>query len=90
MATNELAHWGHAVLFKDDWERNLGSLGTYIQEVRVTIGTEAGYLYQANWDAGNKTYAQILSEYEGTSSSGCCRSPPNGGRSEVAPRVVGA
>lgn len=64
MAAKELTHWGHAILLEDDWECNLGSLGAYVHEIRVTIGAETGRLYQVSWGAGNETYSKILTGHD--------------------------
>lgn len=36
-----VTHWGHAVLFREDWHRNLGSMGAHIQEIPVQAGDGA-------------------------------------------------
>lgn len=54
------------------WDSNPGSLGAYLNERRATIGAEVGYLYQVGWDAGNETYAKLLTEDEW---NGCTGNP---------------
>lgn len=63
-AAKEITYWGHVTIFRDDWSRDVGSVGAYMPEVKVQVASETGYLYRIASDVGNWTYAHIIDDHQ--------------------------
>lgn len=59
-AFKKITRCGHVCVFRGNWGRDIGSLGAYLQEVKVQVASETGYLYRTPWEA----YAHKLEDQQ--------------------------